>query len=234
MSEVTPGTQAHPATHGGTLAHPAHLAHHFDTPEQQRSAAKLGMWLFLLTEILLFSGLFTAYAAFHTMQPKAFHIGSKELDVVLGTINTVVLICSSLTMALGVHAAQRGHSRATVGFLVTTILLAGVFLVIKYFEYHHKFELGLGPGMFYHPHPEAHIPADQPHVRTFFSVYFMLTGLHGIHVIAGMLAIAWIAFRAARRQFSAAYNTPVELVGLYWHLVDLIWIYLFPLLYLIG
>lgn len=217
--------------HPSSAARPAHLAHHFETPRQQYASAKLGMWIFLITEILLFSGLFVAYAALRALHPADFAQASHLLDMRLGTLNTVVLIGSSLTMALAVRAAQLGHARPSVALLTLTLALAACFLVVKYFEYHHKFELGLLPGRFFKP--VAGLPPFLPRANIFFSCYFLLTGLHGIHVLAGMGAIAWMLVRTLRGEFGGAYHTPVELTGLYWHLVDLIWIYLFPLLYLL-
>ena len=154
------------------------------------------------------------------------------LDWKLGGLNTMVLIFSSLTMALGVRSAQTNKRGATIMYLLVTLLCACAFLVVKYFEYTHKIHLGLLPGAYYtFSGPElAHV--DSPHI--FFGIYFLLTGLHGFHVLFGMIAITWILLRTTRGDFSSKYYTPVELVGLYWHLVDLIWIYLFPLLYLVG
>ena len=209
--------------------HPAHLQHHFADAEQQRESAKLGMWLFLLTEILLFGGLFCAYAIYRAWYPEMFFNAHLALDTTLGGINTVVLISSSVTMALAIRSMQLDQRRRTVRFLAATLLLAGVFLVIKYFEYMHKIHLGQLPGKFY---TYTGIEGTNPHI--FFSVYFMMTGLHGIHVIGGIGVIGWLLMQTRRGRFSSEYYTPIEMVGLYWHLVDLIWIFLFPLLYLIG
>jgi len=207
--------------------HPAYLAHHFVSEEQQRSAAKLGMWIFLATEILFFGGLFMAYTAFRYLYPGTFLHAHEHLNVPMGGINTIVLITSSLTMALAVRSAQVGKNKHMLVNLVATFLFACTFLVIKYFEYAHKFHDGLLPGKFY----TATGIEGLPHV--FFGIYFVMTGLHGIHVLAGMGVIAWIFIRGAQGRFSPSYYTPVENVGLYWHLVDLIWIFLFPLLYLV-
>ena len=208
---------------------PAHVRHHFADAEQQMESSRLGMWIFLLTEVLLFGGLFCFYAVFRAWYPEMFFNAHKQLDVVLGALNTVVLITSSVTMALAIRSMQLGSKRATINFLSATLLLAGVFLVVKFFEYSHKFHLGQLPGKFY---TFQGIEGTNPHV--FFSAYFMMTGLHGLHVLMGMGAISWMIYRTSRGHFSAAYYTPIELTGLYWHLVDLIWIFLFPLLYLIG
>jgi cytochrome c oxidase subunit 3 len=212
-----------------TSDHPASLAHHFSDTGQQRESAKLGMWLFLLTEILLFGGLFAAYAVYRAWNPDIFHNAHKFLDLHLGAANTLVLIVSSLTMALAVRSMQVDNKKKTMVFLILTLLLATVFLVIKYFEYSHKFHLGQLPGKYY---TFTGIEGTNPHV--FFSVYFLMTGLHGLHVLAGMVVIGMMLFKTARNRFSSEYYTPLEMTGLYWHLVDMIWIFLFPLFYLIG
>ncbi len=209
--------------------HATHLAHHFADEEQQRESAKMGMWVFLLTEILLFGGLFVFYAIYRSWHPDMFYNAHLQLDVVMGTINTVVLITSSITIALAIRSMQVDEQKKAVIFLIITVLLAATFMVIKYFEYSHKFELGQLPGKFY---TFKGIQGSNPHI--FFSVYFAMTGLHGLHVLIGMGVILWVIRRAARGEFSSEYYTPVEMTGLYWHLVDLIWIFLFPLLYLIG
>jgi cytochrome c oxidase subunit III len=206
-----------------------HLAHHFGDMEQQRESAKLGMWIFLLTEILLFGGLFTAYAIYRAWNPDMFYNAHKHLNIYLGSINTIVLISSSVTMALSIRSMQLNNKKRTMIFLVATLLMAAVFLVIKYFEYHHKFELGQLPGKYY---TYTGIEGTNPHI--FFSIYFMMTGLHGIHVIVGMGIISWMLLKTMKNTFSPEYYTPLEMTGLYWHLVDMIWIFLFPLLYLVG
>jgi cytochrome c oxidase subunit 3 len=186
-------------------------------PVTAREAATLGIWTFLATEVLLFGGLFTAYVVYRIQYPQLFYEGHLKLDRVLGAINTVVLIGSSLTVALGIGAIRVGKVRLLKFFLALTILLAGVFLGIKYVEYTEKFSHGLSPG-----------------TDIFFSLYFMLTGLHGIHVLAGMGVLGGVLYLAGKGKFSESYYTPVEISGLYWHFVDLVWIYLFPLLYLVG
>ncbi len=280
----------------------SHLAHHFETPQQQYESGKQGMWLFLATEILLFGGLFCAYAVYRRNQPEIFYYGHQFLSVKWGGINTVVLIFSSFTMAWSVRAAQLGQNRTLIACLILTLLCACGFLGIKGIEYHEKWKHGLLWASRYKPvhHPEAKTqranvkgpegekanlnalaakpaatalpgttlpttatltqekttlpqPATPPQgtvmaavreeeaaihgepkkAAVFFSIYFAMTGLHGLHVIAGMIAILWVLFRAMRRQFGPAYFAPVDFVGLYWHLVDMIWIFLFPLLYLI-
>ncbi len=188
----------------------------------------VGMWLFIATEILLFGGLFLLYTMYRTRSPEAFHLASAELSRFDGTLNTCVLITSSLSMALAIRSMQSGNKRAALIGLYVTLALAAVFLVIKYFEYHHKFHLGQLPGKYY---TFTGIQGTNPHI--FFGIYFAMTGLHGVHVLVGMSVIIWMIARTHRNHFSAAYFTPLELTGLYWHLVDLIWIFLFPLFYLI-
>ncbi len=187
------------------------------SPAVAYDAAKLGIWTFLATEVLLFGGLFTAYVVFRLKFPEMFHKDFVHLNRVMGAANTVVLITSSLTVALAIAAIREGRQKALKLFLSLTILLAGVFLVIKYFEWTEKFAHGLHPG-----------------TDIFFSLYFMMTGLHGLHVLGGMLVLGAMLVMAGRGKFSESYHTPVEISGLYWHFVDLVWIYLFPLFYLIG
>ena len=311
--------------------HPAFLEHHFETPRQQFESHKTGMWLFLSTEILLFSGLFCAYSVYRANHPEIFIYAHQFLDKSLGALNTLVLILSSLTAAWAVRAAQMNNRKQLIGLVVVTLLCACVFLGVKGVEYEHKWKHGLLWGRMYKPHGEetatppaapvvgaagtstaagagaarasgaaaagtsvpvapgasakapvlgaagaagaakatvtsradslsvhsniapaaqgpaglarpkvpgpageAEVPADVPrNVQIFFSIYFIMTGLHGVHVIAGMAAFAWVLRRAVRGDFSGEYYTAVDNVALYWHLVDLIWIYLFPLLYLI-
>ncbi len=206
---------------------PAHLQDHFYSVEQQRSAAKMGMWIFLATEVLFFGGLFMAYGALRFFYPGTFMEAHQYLSIPMGGLNTVVLITSSLTMALAVRSAQVDDQKNLVRMLAVTFLLAGVFLVVKYFEYSHKFHLGLLPGKYF----TAKGVGGMPHV--FFGVYFVMTGLHMVHVVAGMIVIAWIFIRSRQGMFGSHHYTPVENVGLYWHIVDLVWIFLFPLLYLV-
>ena len=203
--------------------------HQFDDAEQQRDASTLGMWVFLVTEIMFFAGMFTAYVAYRSIYPEAFTLASHHLDIVLGSINTTVLITSSLTMAMAVHSAQLGRRNLLVMFLIVTIVLGATFLGIKSFEYAHKFHEGLVPG----PAFSYHGP-DAGQQELFFSIYFAMTGLHAVHMIIGIGLLTYLIIQALRDRFSAAYATPVEVVGLYWHFVDIVWIFLFPLLYLIG
>lgn len=223
-------------------AHGPWLQHHFDTPVQQFDAAKLGMWLFLGQEILFFSGLFVAYGVFRALYPEAFDAGSAQLNRIIGGFNTCVLLISSFTAAMAVRSAQLGDRKWTSYHLLITIACALGFLVIKYVEYSDKIHHGLLPGEHFHPHLEyvqswaAGIPDGSPlpaKTHIFFGIYFVLTGLHGIHVAIGIGVLAWIWWRNFKGEFSKEYWTPVDIAALYWHLVDLIWIYLFPLLYLI-
>lgn len=273
IPESTGSSTAHAPHATSGDGHDAHghskfLAHHFESDEQQFDSGKLGMWLFLVTEIMFFSGLFCAYAVYRASHPEIFIYAHKFLDTNLGAINTVVLLVSSLTMALGVRAAQLGQRRALILNLVLTLLCACGFLGIKYVEYSHKWHSGLLWAGSFNPHFDhgeshdthgtaehenvakpggAHDHASSPatsheqpdpaaaprNAGIFFSIYFCLTGLHGIHILAGMGAIIWILVRSIRGDFTPEYYGPVDFVGLYWHLVDLVWIYLFPLLYLI-
>lgn len=287
--------------------HPPYLQHHFDTPQQQFSAGKLGMWLFLAQEILFFGGLFCFYAVYRYNHPEVFDYAHHFLDWRLGALNTVVLLVSSLTMALAVRAAQVSNTRQLLVMLAITFVCAGGFMVVKYFEYAHKIHAGLVWGSHFdyekmsarekeqqrtpelvdvkssvaaldnevvpteselprtqlytstvastglsaeygksegvHLHDSAVDPGHPIHlpdgvrpqnIHVFFSIYFCLTGLHGIHVLAGMIMLVWLFWGGMKGRYNKDYFTPVDLGGLYWHLVDLVWIYLFPLLYLIS
>ena len=317
--------------HDGQL-HPANLQHHFVSAEQQFEASKLGMWLFLVTEILLFGGMFVAYAIYRAWYPELFEQASTQLDTIMGAVNTLVLLASSLTVAWAIRAAQMDNRKLLVRLLWSTVLLAGCFMVIKYFEYTHKFELGIFPGkyfvleegvptveqrlsgeaeqMIFSPdgggadldgegggsvqvvddagasatgepvqteaaagepgtstvgaggtledtehaiaeaagaagHDSGHADDhgdghgrhgeifSNPRAGIFFSIYYVMTGIHGVHVLIGMVAISILAINAQRGKYTSVYYTPVENVGLYWHVVDVIWIFLFPLMYLI-
>lgn len=205
------------------------VAEHFDNAAQQHEAASLGMWAFLVTEILFFGGMFLGYAIYRGSYPETFAHASNHLDVVLGTINTAVLIGSSLTVALAVHSAQESRRKALTIWLLLTIVLAAIFLGIKIFEYHHKYEEGLVPGLNFH-----YEGVDPRRATLFFSFYFAMTGMHALHMVIGVGIFTVLAFRAWTGGYSKAYYTPVELAGLYWHFVDIVWIFLFPLLYLLG
>jgi cytochrome c oxidase subunit 3 len=205
------------------------LAHQFDDLEQQREAATLGMWCFLATEVLFFGVLFVTYGLYRGWYPAAFAAASRELLIWPGTINTAVLITSSLTMALAVHAAQTGERRSLLAFLALTMLLGAAFLGIKGFEYYEGFHEGHFPGSTFQFEAEYFREA-----QIFFSLYYVMTGLHALHMIIGlgiMAAMFWLAWRGI---VSAEYYSPIEISGLYWHFVDIVWIFLFPLLYLIG
>ena len=210
-------------------ATPNPLAHHFENLEQQREAGTLGMWIFIVTEIMFFGGLFTVYLVYRNWYPDAFTAASHELDLTLGSINTLVLIGSSLTMAMAVYSIQTGSNKFTILFLVLTLLLGLVFLGIKSMEYYHKFEEGHIPGSHF-TFPEPY----RQHAQVFFALYFGMTGLHALHMIVGIGILAVLIFMTWRKRFSPAYHAPIELSGLYWHFVDIIWIFLLPLLYLIG
>ena len=207
------------------------LAHHFESFEQQRDASYLGMWLFLAQEILFFGGLFTAYLVYRLYHQAAFAAASHTLDIRLGAFNTVVLIGSSLTMALAVWGAQTGRRKALVLFLIATIFLGGVFLGVKVVEYSHKFHEHLIPGLHFEYAAE---PQFVRHAQIFFSLYFVMTGLHAAHMIVGMGLMTWMLIWNYKGIIGNGYYSPVEIVGLYWHFVDIVWIFLFPLLYLIG
>ena len=323
MSHSAPHADSHGHGHDahghGAHGHDAHgehakypfLAHHFDTPLQQFESGKLGMWVFLATEVLFFGALFVMYAILRFKDPQVFSYAANYLDTILGGINTCVLILSSLTMAVGVRAAQTNRKGLLSLCLALTLAGAIGFLVIKYFEYTHKFHLNLKWGQsFYQPpdeataaavkveqkpvenpvlaiaspnpsagaepaalttlppsdktaiaapkagpdgvataqmvaatdatvhaaHPEgAHLmdPAMPPNTHRFFAIYYLMTGLHGIHVLIGVGVISWLLWGSLRGRYGSNYYTPVDLVGLYWHVVDLVWIFLFPIFYLI-
>lgn len=217
------------------------LAPHFRSMRSQLDTAKLGTWLFLGSEVLFFGGLFAAYAVFRANHPELFRYAHHFLDWRLGALNTAVLIGSSLSAAWSVRCAQLGQRRGLRATLLSTLLLAATFMVVKYFEYSHKLHNGVGWGAAYHPSEEIlsslppalrALPAPE-HLGTFYSIYFLMTGLHGIHVLVGMGLYLWLLGRAGRGDFGPAYYVPVDMVALYWHIVDMIWIFLFPLFYLI-
>jgi cytochrome c oxidase subunit 3 len=224
---------------------PHTVAHHFDTPVQEFQAAKLGFWLFLATEILLFGGLFAAYFYYHEMYPETFRLGGQQLDWKLGALNTTVLLVSSWTMAMGVRSAQTSQKKKLLIYTGLTVLGAAIFMVVKFFEYKAKSEHGLFvfSEMFHGYDTETGqlpwfkdydgVMAGVPHGHLFFAIYVTMTAIHGLHVVIGAGLIIWIMKGAAKGRFHSGYFLPVDLVGLYWHLVDLIWIFLFPLLYLV-
>ena len=224
---------------------PHTVAHHFDTPVQEFQAMKLGFWLFLATEILLFGGLFAAYFYYHEMYPETFRVGGQQLDWKLGAVNTTVLLVSSWTMAMGVRSAQTSQKKKTMVYCALTVLGAVIFMVIKFFEYSAKNEHGLivFPHLF-DPYDTTTnslawfkdydgVMAGVPHGHIFFAIYLTMTAIHGLHVVIGAGLIIWVMKGTAKGRFHSGYYLPVDLVGLYWLLVDLIWICLFPLLYLV-
>jgi cytochrome c oxidase subunit 3 len=219
--------------------HHPELLHHFAEPQQQEDSASLGMWIFLGTEVMFFGGLFCAYLIYRLAYFGDFAAASQTLSWKLGATNTAVLICSSLTVVFAVYAAQQGKRTMLIGSLVLTIILGFAFLGIKATEYAEKFEKHHVPGPSFQfdnvpvpGHPEQ--MANPGHAQIYFALYFIMTGLHALHMIIGIGFFTWLLFAAWRGRFTPEYNTPVEMGGLYWHFVDIVWIYLFPLLYLID
>ena len=213
------------------------LHDHFADLDQQRETSSLGMWVFLVTEIMFFGGLFTAYMVYRISYPSAFDQGSIHMDFWAGTINLVVLLCSSLTMALAVHAAQMGERKKIVVMLIGTLVLGTAFLVIKGYEYHEHWVdhnvpgdalFGIDPGT------GQQIYQDPRHTELFFLMYFIMTAVHALHMVIGIGLVSFIAIESWRGRYTRYYHNPVENVGLYWHFVDIIWIWLYPLLYLIS
>lgn len=238
-------------------AHSSDHAHQFDSAEQQRQASSLGMWIFLVTEVMFFGGLFAGYTIYRGLYPEAWIVGSHLLSIGLGGFNTAVLLASSLTMALAVHAAQTNKRNATAVFIVLTMLLGLVFVGVKVVEYSGKIEHHLVPGPNFHFDPThlgdhgtqhaAPVEGGGVHnfsqalsvvkpgpVQLFFSFYFTMTGMHAVHMIIGEGILLWLLICTLKGRFNAHYYAPVEITGLYWHFVDIVWIFLFPMLYLIG
>jgi cytochrome c oxidase subunit 3 len=208
------------------------LREQFDTAAQQKDASTLGMWIFLITEIMFFGGMFLCYTVYRSAYPEVFAEASRSLNVYMGAANTVVLLCSSLTMVLAVRATQLGQRKGIVLWLVLTLVLGTAFLVVKGFEWHEKFVEHHIPGA--HFHLEGLAPELQGQAQLFFSLYFAMTGLHALHMVIGAGIMIALTIWAYKGRYSADYVTPVDVGGLYWHFVDVIWIYLFPLLYLID
>ncbi len=207
------------------IEHPSHVKHQFDDADQQITSSTLGMWVFLLTEIMFFGGMFGAYTVYRSMYPKAFAATSQHMDPLYGAINTLVLIVSSLTMALAVRSAQLSKKRALVFFIILTMIFGAAFLVVKGFEYHDHWKEGTVPWMgFKFDHQQ----------QIFFCFYFFMTGFHALHMVVGLGLMTWLLRASTKGRFHANYYSPVEISGLYWHFVDIVWIFLFPLLYLIG
>ena len=202
------------------------VAEQFDDLPQQEEASRLGMWTFLATEILFFGGLFTSYLVYRSTYPQAFATGSEHGNVLIGTINTAILLTSSFTMALSVHAAQEGKNKKTAWLLLLTLLFGLAFLGLKGLEYSEHISEHMLPG--------AHFTPQLSHpVEMYFYLYFVMTGLHSLHVLVGVGVLAFMLLLAWRKRFSAEYHTPMEISGLYWHFVDLVWVFLYPLFYLI-
>ena len=228
--------------HDEHAAHPPYLRHHFATVEQQRETASFGMWLFLLTEIMFFGGMFAAYLIYRNWYYPAFVAGSHQLSIFLGTFNTAVLICSSFTMAMGVHAAEMKWRKPMVGWLLATIVLGSVFLGVKAVEYHEKWEKQHVPGLNFNAenfiHPTDSEPPLAPDMaaktQVYFSLYFAMTGMHALHMIIGISILLVLVVRAWGGAYTQGHMTTIENFGLYWHFVDIVWIFLFPLLYLIS
>ncbi len=212
------------------------VASHYKDEKHQYSSNKEGIWLFMVTEILMFGGLFVGYILMHTIYPEMFAEGAKFLDWKLGFVNTLVLIFSSLTMALGIYYNQIGQSKKATWALAITIICGAIFMVIKYFEYTHKFHLGIFPGQMLNIEmlKQNGYEVQNQNLGLYFGFYFCMSGLHGLHVLIGMGLITWVMLRNMKGEFGPKYYTPIEGVGIFWHIVDLIWIFLFPLLYLVG
>ena len=213
------------------------LAHWYRSWEEQTESVTLGMWFFLVTEVMFFGGIFTAYMLYRSQNPEAFAAASHHLDILLGGLNTVVLIGSSLTVVLSVWFAERGKQRALAFWLLATIVLGLTFLVVKYFEYSAKWEHNLVPGpdfVFHDTRAGEHGPVDPNRARMFFHFYFFMTGLHALHMIIGIGVYSVLLFNTLKGKYSVRWHDPIPVAGLYWHFVDLVWIFLFPLLYLIG
>jgi cytochrome c oxidase subunit 3 len=224
-TEQAPTEQAHTETFA--------LRVQFDTEAQQKDASQLGMWIFLITEIMFFGGMFAVYTVYRNWYPEVFAIASSSLNAVIGAINTGVLLLSSFTMVMAVRAGQLGQQKMIVMFLILTLFFGGVFLGVKAYEWNEKFEEHHIPGQAAF-HLDGVKPYQQGHAQLFFSIYFAMTGLHALHMVIGVGILLTLIAQANKGRFSASYYTPVDVAGLYWHFVDVIWIFLFPLLYLID
>jgi len=224
------------AAHGAHGTHPPGFAHQFEDIGQQREAGTLGMWAFLVTEILFFGGMFTAYIVYRSLHLSGFVTGSHLLEVKFGAINTAVLICSSLTMALAIRSAQTGKGRGQIIFwLILTMILGAMFLGFKFaFEWHRDYLEHIVPGQYFGFQYRPEWGANAPYVQMFMCFYFFMTGLHALHMIVGLGILTVLVIMTACNKFSSEYYAPLEISGLYWHFVDIVWIFLFPLLYLIG
>ena len=229
MADHLPQAHAEQAAHTETYA----LRVQFDTEEQQKDASTLGMWIFLITEIMFFGGMFAVYTVYRNWYPDVFKAASTSLNEIIGAINTGVLLLSSFTMVMAVRAGQLGNRKMIIWFLILTLLFGGVFLGVKAYEWKEKFDEHHIPGQAEF-HLEGISPQEQGHAQLFFSIYFAMTGLHALHMVIGVGILLTLIFQAKAGKFTANYYTPVDVAGLYWHFVDVIWIWLFPLLYLID
>ncbi|HEX3356515.1 MAG TPA: cytochrome c oxidase subunit 3 family protein [Tepidisphaeraceae bacterium] len=236
MTDVHATISAADHTHDEEHTHGL-VAHHFDDAQQQHDAIELGMWAFLAQEVLFFGGLFLAYLLYRFKYEDAFAEGSHELYLSLGTVNTAVLLTSSLTMALAVYAAKIDNKKSLFRYLLLTIILGLVFMGIKGVEWTLDYREHLVPGQFfgfdYSEHLAGRSPEIAQHVQLYFFLYFCMTGLHALHMVIGVVILAWVAIKAARAKTSLRDANFVEMMGLYWHFVDIVWIFLFPFLYLI-
>jgi cytochrome c oxidase subunit III len=221
---------SHVELHQGDHVETRALREQFDTEAQQRDASTFGMWIFLITELMFFGGMFLMYTVYRLVYPEVFAIASSTLNAPLGALNTAVLLCSSFTMVLAVRASQLGARKAICVFIILTVLLGGVFLGVKAVEWTEKFHHHHIPGASFHLEGT---PQQGP-AQLFFSLYFAMTGLHALHMVIGVGIMSFILYNAWKGVYTAEYNTPVDVAGLYWHFVDIIWIFLFPLLYLID
>ena len=212
------------------------LAHHFEDLEQQRETETMGMWIFLATEVLIFGAVFTGYTVYRLRYPHDFEAASSRLNVLIGSINTLVLLSSSLTMALSVHATRVGRQQMLRTCLLLTILLGGTFLCLKALEYYEDYRENLVPVLRFEPGEwtEMHPPANPQHVQLMLVFYYIMTGLHAVHMLVGMGLLIWLVLRARKGELTPVRYIAVEVVGLYWHFVDIVWIFLLPLLYLTG
>jgi cytochrome c oxidase subunit 3 len=224
--------EAHAAVHEAH-AETLDLREQFNTAEQQKDASTLGMWLFLITEIMFFGGMFACYTVYRRTFPEVFAVASSSLNAVLGAINTGVLLLSSFTMVMAVRAGQLGQRNMIILLLILTLFFGGVFLGVKAIEWKEKFDEHHIPGQAAF-HLEGLPPDQQGHAQLFFSLYFAMTGLHALHMVIGVGILSFLIWQAKKGTYSATYFTPVDVAGLYWHFVDVIWIFLFPLLYLID
>ena len=206
------------------------LREHFATPEQQRETASIGMWIFLITEVMMFGGLFTAFTVYRLSAPQAFDEGSKEMAIVLGAINTAILILSSFTMSLAVHSASIGKTKLLAIFLIVTMIIGVVFLGIKFTEYYMHYQEHKAPGFWF----EYHGTANAAKVQMFFVFYFLMTGLHAIHMTIGIGILLVMLYRTILGSFTPAYHTAVDFAGIYWSFVDIVWIFLYAIFYIPG